>query len=150
MNKRLKASRVLLVALFIGQLFAPITVSAGPASQTITPEERALALMETMTPEELVGQLFLVDFEGNSQFIADLKSLGGGGPAVMAANPVSGDVFWIPHGPYELYKITPDGEMAKVATGLFGDPWGMVVSQDGKYVYVAESGVIDKIPIGDS
>jgi sugar lactone lactonase YvrE len=98
---------------------------------------------------EIDRLLYLIDFEGDSQFIADLKSLGGGGPAVMAANPVTGDIFWIPHGPYELYKITPTGETSKVAVGLFGDPWGMVVSPDGKFVYVAESGAIDRIPLSD-
>lgn len=94
--------------------------------------------------------LYLVDFEGKSHFIADLRSLGGGGPNVMAADPVSGDVFFIPHGPYELYRITADGKTSKEARGVYGDPWGMVVSLDGKYVYVAESGAIDKIPIDDS
>lgn len=93
--------------------------------------------------------LYFLDFEGNGHLVADLKSLGGGGPAVMAASPVTGDIYLVPHGPYELYRITPEGETSKAAVGIFGDPWGMVIGEDGKFLYVAESGAINKIPIGD-
>ena len=59
-----KASRVFLAILFLGQLIAPGSALAVPSLQTRAPEERAQTLMENLTPEELVGQLFLVDFEG--------------------------------------------------------------------------------------
>jgi sugar lactone lactonase YvrE len=93
--------------------------------------------------------LYFLDFQGQGRLIANLQSLGGGGPVVMAASPVSGDIYYIPHGPYILFRIDPEGHSREVAYGVFGDPWGMVVSQDGQWLYVAESGVIDLIPIGD-
>jgi len=65
----------------------------------------------------------------------------------MAASPISGDIYFIPHGPYTLYRIDPDGISNIVATEIYGDPWGMVVSKDGQWLYIAESGAIDKIPI---
>ncbi|RPI27092.1 MAG: glycoside hydrolase family 3 protein [Chloroflexota bacterium] len=37
---------------------------AAPAQQTTTPQERARALLDSLTPEERVGQLFLVTFNG--------------------------------------------------------------------------------------
>ncbi len=94
--------------------------------------------------------LFLVDFEGQGYLIANLQALGGGGPVVMAASPISGDIYLVPHGPYTLYRIDPDGNYEEMAYGVFGDPWGMVVSQDGEWLYIAESGAIDMIPISDS
>lgn len=93
--------------------------------------------------------LFFVDFNGQGHLIANLRELGGGGPAVMAASPVTSDIYFIPHGPYQVSRISAKGEITEVATGVFGDPWGMVVSKDGKWLYVAESGAIDKIPISN-
>ncbi|MGB2962948.1 MAG: NHL repeat-containing protein [Anaerolineales bacterium] len=94
--------------------------------------------------------LFFLDFEGQGYLIANLGNLGGGGPICMAASPVSGDIFYVPHGPYIVYRIDPDGKPREFAYNVFGDPWGMVVSQDGKWLYVAESGAIDKIAIPEN
>jgi len=91
--------------------------------------------------------LFFVDYEGQGHLIANLRDLGGGGPVVMAASPVTGDIYFIPHGPYTVFRIDPEGNSEEVAYNVFGDPWGMVVSHDGQWLYVAESGVIDRIPI---
>ena len=91
--------------------------------------------------------LFFVDFDGQGHLIANLRTLGGGGPAVMAASPVDGNIYLIPHGPYDVYRIDSEGKSEVVASGVFGDPWGMVVSNDGKWLYIAESGAIDKIPL---
>jgi sugar lactone lactonase YvrE len=91
--------------------------------------------------------LFFVDYAGQGYLIANLRDLGGGGPAVMAASPVTGDIYCIPHGPYTVFRIDAEGNSEEVASRVFGDPWGMVVSHDGKWLFVAESGVIDRIPI---
>ena len=95
--------------------------------------------------------LFFVDYNGQGHLIANLGVLGGsGGPAMIAASPVTGDIYFIPHGPYKLFRISPKGTSEVVATGVYGDPWGMVVSDDGNWLYVAESGAIDKIPISNN
>ena len=58
-------TRVLIVSLILLTI-TPITlIHAGPRFQSTTPEERAQALLSTLTPEERVGQLFLVTFNGN-------------------------------------------------------------------------------------
>ncbi|MGB3703095.1 MAG: glycoside hydrolase family 3 N-terminal domain-containing protein [Anaerolineales bacterium] len=49
----------LIIATFRGSV-----VSAFPLVQTSSAEDHALALLETLTPEEKVGQLFLVTFNG--------------------------------------------------------------------------------------
>lgn len=41
-----------------------ISVQAAPAAQSATPQEQAQALLNQLTPEERVGQLFLVTFQG--------------------------------------------------------------------------------------
>ncbi len=94
--------------------------------------------------------LFFVDYEGQGHLIANLRTLGGGGPAVMAASPVTGDIYFVPHGPYTVFKISADGTSNGFASSVFGDPWGMVVSKDGNWLYIAELGAIDKLPISNT
>jgi beta-N-acetylhexosaminidase len=45
-------------------VFPAVTIAA-PAGQEISPEEQAAELLSQLTPEERVGQLFLIEFEGN-------------------------------------------------------------------------------------
>ncbi len=45
-------------------LLSALPVQATPSTQTVTPQEQAQALLDTLTPEERVGQLFLVTFKG--------------------------------------------------------------------------------------
>ena len=94
--------------------------------------------------------LLFMDFNGQGRLIANTRSLGCGGPAVMTASPVNGEIYLISHGPYQLYRFTPDGQYTLFAERIFGDPWGMAVSNDGKWLYVAESGAVDKIPLSSS
>jgi len=53
----------------------------------------------------------------------------------------------IPFGPYTLFHITPDGQYSQIVLRILGDPWGMVASRDGKWLYIDESGAVDKIPL---
>jgi len=53
---------ILLCALLLSLL--PSSGSAAPSDQEQDPETRAQALLEQLTPEERVGQLFLVTFDG--------------------------------------------------------------------------------------
>ncbi len=96
---------------------------------------------------EQTRSLCTLSSDGQSEEILNLQPYGGGGPAVMAASP-TGEIFVIPHGPYAVLRITPDGgHVEEYVQGVYGDPWGMAVSLDGVWLYVAESGVIDAIPI---
>jgi beta-N-acetylhexosaminidase len=57
--------RKLLLTLFIITLLLPVTYGqASPLSQALTPDEQSQAMLEKLTPEERVGQLFLVTFTG--------------------------------------------------------------------------------------
>ncbi len=91
--------------------------------------------------------LFFVDYEGNGYLIANLSELGGGGPVIMAASPKTGNIYIIPHGPYSLFEIDSSGNYEIIAFNIYGDPWGMIVSQDGKYLYIAESGAIIRMAL---
>ena len=48
-------------------LFTPLAIGqAAPLTQTVTPEDSARLLLAQLTPEEKVGQLFIVTFKGAS------------------------------------------------------------------------------------
>ncbi len=53
---------LLLLVLFLQPITAQTGSFAAPLAQTSTPAEKAQALLDTMTLEEKVGQLFLVSF----------------------------------------------------------------------------------------
>ena len=93
--------------------------------------------------------LFFVDFEGQGHLIVNLSDLSNGAPVAMTASPVSGDIYFIPHGRYTLYRIDSQGNHQLLSNNGFVDPTGMVVSQDEKYLYVAESGAIGIIPLSE-
>ncbi|HNN13688.1 MAG TPA: hypothetical protein PKL78_09030 [Anaerolineales bacterium] len=94
--------------------------------------------------------LLFMDYSGQGHLIKNIRDLVcSGGPAIMTASPVTGNIFLIVHGPYILYSISPDGQVKSIAKDVYGDPWGMTVSRDGQWVYVAESGAIDKIPLSE-
>ena len=57
-------SRLLVLSLMLISTLRGSIGYAKPLTQSSSAEERAQALLETMTPEERVGQLFLVTFEG--------------------------------------------------------------------------------------
>ena len=64
MNAKDRFRNLLILTVLLAQLLAPVVSYAGPAGQQPTPETRAQALLDELTPEERVGQLFLVSFEG--------------------------------------------------------------------------------------
>lgn len=60
---RLHSALVLLIVLLV--VFNPLAAGqASPGRQALLPEEQAAALLSRLTPEERVGQLFLVTFKG--------------------------------------------------------------------------------------
>jgi beta-N-acetylhexosaminidase len=57
--------RKLLLSFFIITLLLPVTLGqASPSFQALTPDEQAQAMLDKLSPEERVGQLFLVTFIG--------------------------------------------------------------------------------------
>jgi beta-N-acetylhexosaminidase len=56
--------RLIVFIALVGSLFPGGNGLAAPAGQGITPEDSARALLEQLTPEERVGQLFIVSFNG--------------------------------------------------------------------------------------
>jgi beta-N-acetylhexosaminidase len=84
-------------------------VEAGSPRQVVDPLQRAKILLTRMTPEEKVGQLFLVTFRGRDVTSKDAKILdliknrNVGGVMLRAAN----DNFTGPQGTLEeVYRIT--------------------------------------------
>ncbi len=96
--------------------------------------------------------ILFVNFEGNARLFSDdprLKKIRGPAPLAVAPN---GSVFVIlsdTAGPeaYSLLRFSASGSVNTYARGLYGDPLAMVVSADGKWLYVAENGSVDKLPL---
>ena len=96
--------------------------------------------------DESYSRLYFVDYEGRGKIVTDIPVVSEGLDA-LAASP-DGDVYIIYHNTHEVYHIDPlTGEMALFASDLIGDPILMVCSPDGKWLYVAENGAIDKLPL---
>jgi beta-N-acetylhexosaminidase len=64
MKANSKVRSLVIITVLLSQLLAPTVGIAVPAYQVSTPAARAQALLEQLTPEERVGQLFLVEFDG--------------------------------------------------------------------------------------
>jgi sugar lactone lactonase YvrE len=95
--------------------------------------------------------LFLMNYDGTGHLVANLGDLTHPqDPSAMACSPTSGDVYLVLHGPSTGYRIDADGNITEFARGLFGDPWGAAISHDGNWLYVAESGAIDMIPLTEN
>ncbi|MBT3240494.1 MAG: hypothetical protein HON98_01245 [Chloroflexi bacterium] len=63
--KAIKRSRLIILSISILlTLLFPMFIKAAPLAQVPTPESRAQALLDQLTPEERVGQLFLINFDG--------------------------------------------------------------------------------------
>ena len=96
--------------------------------------------------------LYFVDYDAQGYLIANLLSLGvageSGGPVAFGASPLTGNMYFIPHGPYRFYELDPSGNAHEIFRGIVGDPAAIVVSPDGQWIFVSESGAIDKLPIG--
>lgn len=83
--------RIVLFLLVILQIIAATTSFAAPHSQVQTTEELAQALLDRLTPEERVGQLFVVDFSGhtleeNSELLDLISRYHIGGVNIKASN----------------------------------------------------------------
>jgi len=92
--------------------------------------------------------IYFIDFEGNSELVKDVKEHM---TWVMAASPIDGTLYFISHfiTGYHLARMDTDGRIDEYGYNFIGDPWAMVVSNDGKWLYVGSSGAISKVPIQD-
>ncbi len=59
-----QARHLILLFILLAQFTASTVSSAAPPAQTATPEELAQQLLTRLTPEERIGQLFMVEFQG--------------------------------------------------------------------------------------
>ncbi len=92
--------------------------------------------------------IYFLDFEGNSELVKNVKEHLAW---IMAASPIDGTLYFISHfvTPYHLARMDTDGNIDEYGYNFGGDPWAMVVSDDGKWLYVGSSGVISKVPLFD-
>jgi len=107
---------------------------------------------ELLVYDEGHMKIYSVELDGQASVFADFPELRQiRGPAPIAVAP-DGSVFInlndapYPLG-YSLLHIHPNGDKEICARGIYGDPLGAVVSPDGHWLYIAENGAIDKIPL---
>jgi beta-N-acetylhexosaminidase len=62
-SKVFSLTKIVLLFLVLLLINPLVVIQAAPSSQTTTSRERALALLEGLQPEEIIGQLFLVTFK---------------------------------------------------------------------------------------
>ncbi len=92
--------------------------------------------------------IYFLDFEGNSELIKNVEEHLAW---IMGASPTDGTIYFISHfiTSYHLAKMDTDGNIDEYGYNFGGDPWAMVVSDDGKWLYVGSSGAISKVPLQD-
>ena len=92
--------------------------------------------------------IYFLDFEGNSELVKNVKEQMAW---VMGASPTDGKLYFISHFEvgYHMARMDTDGNIDEYGYNFGGDPWAMVVSDDGKWLYVGSSGVISKVPLQD-
>lgn len=88
------------------------------------------------------GNVYRMSPEGSASLVG---FVGFASPA--AASPTSGTVYFMAG--YTLKSLDLEGNVRILGEGIDGDPWGMAVSPDGRYLYIAESGAVDRIIVGE-
>jgi len=97
--------------------------------------------------ESSQGKVYNVARDGQARVVAEVD-----GVTAMATSR-GGDVFLVLHGTespypdYSVLRMDPAGKIEVYATRVCGDPQALVISPDDLWLYVAENGAIDKIPI---
>ncbi len=102
------------------------------------------------------GLLYYLDFGGEGYVLKDFGAEMQ--YTIIGSSPINGKVYLLAHllldhntilNRYTLYEFEPGGELTVVSPVIPGDPWGMDVSPDGKWLYVIEVGAVDRIPLDD-
>jgi len=93
------------------------------------------------------GKIYSVALDGQARVVVEID-----GVTAMATSR-AGNTFLVIHGTesqypdYSVLMMNPAGKIEVYATGVCGDPQALAISPDGHWLYVAENGAIDKIPI---
>jgi len=124
------------VSPFVSNVNGQIFSGAGIGEIILARAEGGLYVADTAN-----GHIYYLDFEGRGELVAEV---GGESGTAALASSADGDVFAFAG--YWLTQIRPDGSRVELAL-LQGDPWAMGLSPDGRWLYVAESGAIDMIPL---
>ena len=91
--------------------------------------------------------LFYLGFDGNGYLIETLTLPSGAPGMPLDTLPGNEGIILLSYGPNNLYRLIPGTDPEILATRIAGDPTEVLISPDGLWVYVAESGAINKIPI---
>jgi len=83
--------------------------------------------------------VYFMDFNGDGYPIMNLADLGYYTQTIVAS-PITGDLYFLSN--YNLFRRDTEGNVEHVCSGVAGDPWGMVVSNEGEELYIAASGAI--------
>ena len=93
------------------------------------------------------GKVYSVALNGQARVVAEVD-----GVTAMATSR-EGNTFLVVHSTesqypdYSVLMMDPAGKIEVYATGVCGDPQALVISPDNLWLYVAENGAIDKIPL---
>ncbi len=108
--------------------------------------------------DEINRKVYFTDFDGNGRTLADFSDdPGPDDPAVMTVSPYGDLFFWANSfagsnwrfGAHGFWHLAPTGQLEFIEYDeiLAGDPLGMGVSRDGRYLYETGSGVIVRYTI---
>lgn len=97
--------------------------------------------------ESSQGKVYNVNLDGQARVVAEVD-----GVTAMAVSRER-DIFLVlhstesPYPDYSVLRIDPRGNIEIYAEAIMGDSQGAVISADGRWLYIAENGAIDKIYI---
>lgn len=91
-------------------------------------------------------KVFFLGFDGQGSALWDLAAPDSQ-PSTYAVSPEGLLYFWDRLPFAQVVKVHEDGRFEIIAWNNEGDPSSMVISLDGEWLYMAENGAIDKIPL---
>jgi hypothetical protein len=109
--------------------------------------EEGLYIIAPSYSDLYLSNVFYLNFMGNG-YLTETYTLPSGAPGMpFDVIPGNRGIIILSYIPNNIYRLIPGSEPELLATRIVGDPTDLIISPDGKWVYVAESGAINKIPI---
>jgi sugar lactone lactonase YvrE len=109
--------------------------------------EEGLYIIAPSYSDLFSSNVFYLDFKGNG-YLTETFTLPSGAPGMpFDTVPGNGGIIFLSYIPNNIYRLIQGSEPELLAARIVGDPTDLIISPDGKWVYVAESGAINKIPI---